>query len=150
MGLADSLPSFRTLFRQDSFSSTPSLLLIPFFIYYRVSGKMSGSNVELNCSSQRGSAESPVSSARSLGSISLPAASTDNLTADTGKSLTTNQVQLRGFTPTGTCTENPKPCLMFLMLRVDHAAAASRSTHRKGHEQGCVCQLYHLPSFILL
>lgn len=51
---------------------------------HRVSGKMSGSTVELNCSSQRGSAESPVSSARSLGSISLPAASTDNLTADTG------------------------------------------------------------------
>ncbi|KAM4720232.1 inactive tyrosine-protein kinase PRAG1 [Anableps anableps] len=51
---------------------------------HRVSGKMSGSTVELNCSSQRGSAESSVSSVRSLGSISLPAASTDNLTADTG------------------------------------------------------------------
>ncbi|PWA26810.1 hypothetical protein CCH79_00000972 [Gambusia affinis] len=51
---------------------------------HRVSGKMSGSTVELNCSSQGGSAEIPVSSVRSLGSISLPAVSTDNLTADTG------------------------------------------------------------------
>uniref|UniRef100_A0A096M6V0 PEAK1 related, kinase-activating pseudokinase 1 n=1 Tax=Poecilia formosa TaxID=48698 RepID=A0A096M6V0_POEFO len=64
---------------------------------HRVSGKMSGSTVELNCSSQRGSAESPESTVRSLGSISLPAASTDNLTADTG-----------------TCTENPEPCLVFV------------------------------------
>ncbi|KAM4532228.1 inactive tyrosine-protein kinase PRAG1 isoform 1-T4 [Fundulus diaphanus] len=51
---------------------------------HRVSGKMSGSTVELNCSSKQGSAESSASSVRTLGSISLPAASTDNLTADTG------------------------------------------------------------------
>ncbi|XP_015248133.1 PREDICTED: tyrosine-protein kinase SgK223 [Cyprinodon variegatus] len=51
---------------------------------HRVSGKMSGSTMELNSSSQRGPSESSVSSVRSLGNISLPAASTDNLTADTG------------------------------------------------------------------
>ncbi|MEQ2295068.1 hypothetical protein AMECASPLE_010379 [Ameca splendens] len=51
---------------------------------HRVSGKMSGSTVELNCSSPRESADSPVSSVQSLGSISLPAASTDNLTGDAG------------------------------------------------------------------
>lgn len=55
------------------------------FLHYRVCGKMSGSNMELDRCSQQGSVESPTSSLRGLGSVSLPTASTDNLTADTGK-----------------------------------------------------------------
>ncbi|XP_054469035.1 inactive tyrosine-protein kinase PRAG1 [Anoplopoma fimbria] len=51
---------------------------------HRVSGKMSGSNMELDRCSQQGSAESPTSSLRGLGSSSLSTASTDNLTGDTG------------------------------------------------------------------
>lgn len=51
---------------------------------HRVCGKMSGSNMELDRCSQQGSAESPPSSLRGLGSASLPTASNDNLTADTG------------------------------------------------------------------
>lgn len=47
---------------------------------------MSGSNMELDRCSQQGSVESPTSSLRGLGSASLPTASTDNLTADAGKS----------------------------------------------------------------
>ncbi|XP_054612386.1 inactive tyrosine-protein kinase PRAG1-like [Dunckerocampus dactyliophorus] len=46
---------------------------------HRVSGHMSSSNMELNCS-----LESPTLSPRGLGSGGLPTASTDNLTADTG------------------------------------------------------------------
>ncbi|XP_061887059.1 inactive tyrosine-protein kinase PRAG1-like [Entelurus aequoreus] len=46
---------------------------------HRVSGHMSGSNMELNRS-----LESPTSSPRGLGSASLRTASTDSLTADTG------------------------------------------------------------------
>lgn len=121
--------------------------LICYVVSYRVSGKMSGSTVELNCSSQGGSAESPVSSVRSLGSISLPAASTDNLTADTGKSVTTNHVQLRGFTPTGTCTENPKHCLLF--IGVSCIAAPSHSTHQKMFR--CKVMFSHLSlAFLIL
>ncbi|XP_029940428.1 inactive tyrosine-protein kinase PRAG1 [Salarias fasciatus] len=51
---------------------------------HRVSGKMSGSNMELDRCSQQGSAWSPTSSLRGLSSSSLPTASTDNLTADAG------------------------------------------------------------------
>ncbi|XP_060917940.1 inactive tyrosine-protein kinase PRAG1-like isoform X1 [Labrus mixtus] len=51
---------------------------------HRVCGVMSGSNMELDRCSQQGSAESPTSSLRGLGSASLPTASTDNLTTDTG------------------------------------------------------------------
>ncbi|XP_069027274.1 inactive tyrosine-protein kinase PRAG1-like isoform X1 [Embiotoca jacksoni] len=51
---------------------------------HRVCSKMSGSNMELDRCSQHGSVESPTSSLRGLGSASLPGASTDNLTADTG------------------------------------------------------------------
>ncbi|XP_042365052.1 inactive tyrosine-protein kinase PRAG1 [Plectropomus leopardus] len=51
---------------------------------HRVCGKMSGSNMELDRCSQQGSVESPTSTLRGLGSSSLPTASTDNLTADTG------------------------------------------------------------------
>ncbi|XP_034402281.1 inactive tyrosine-protein kinase PRAG1 [Cyclopterus lumpus] len=50
---------------------------------HRVSSKMSGSNMELDRCSQQGSAGSPTSSLRGLGS-SLSTASTDNLTGDTG------------------------------------------------------------------
>ncbi|XP_031715931.1 inactive tyrosine-protein kinase PRAG1 [Anarrhichthys ocellatus] len=50
---------------------------------HRVCGKMSGSNMELDRCSQHGSADSPTSSLRGLGS-SLSTASTDNLTGDTG------------------------------------------------------------------
>uniref|UniRef100_A0A667Z328 Inactive tyrosine-protein kinase PEAK1 n=1 Tax=Myripristis murdjan TaxID=586833 RepID=A0A667Z328_9TELE len=52
---------------------------------YRVCGKMSGSNMELDRCSQQGSVESLTQSLRGLGSASLPTASTDSLTADTGK-----------------------------------------------------------------
>lgn len=41
--------------------------------------------MELDRCSQQGSAESPPSSLRGLGSASLPTASNDNLTADTGE-----------------------------------------------------------------
>ncbi|XP_070706560.1 inactive tyrosine-protein kinase PRAG1-like [Pempheris klunzingeri] len=51
---------------------------------HRVCSKMSGSNMELDRCSQQGSVESPTSSLLGLGSASLPTASTDNLTADTG------------------------------------------------------------------
>ncbi|XP_047426038.1 inactive tyrosine-protein kinase PRAG1 [Mugil cephalus] len=51
---------------------------------HRVCGKMSGSNLELDRCSQQGSVESPTSSLRGLSMASLPTASTDNLTADTG------------------------------------------------------------------
>ncbi|CAJ1070666.1 inactive tyrosine-protein kinase PRAG1-like [Xyrichtys novacula] len=51
---------------------------------HRVCGMMSGSNMELDRCSQQGSAESPASSLRGLGSASLPTASTDNLIADSG------------------------------------------------------------------
>ncbi|XP_070845392.1 inactive tyrosine-protein kinase PRAG1-like [Chaetodon trifascialis] len=51
---------------------------------HRVCSKMSGSNMELDRCSQQGSVESPTSSLRGLGSVSMPSASTDNLTADTG------------------------------------------------------------------
>ncbi|KAK5851990.1 hypothetical protein PBY51_023497 [Eleginops maclovinus] len=51
---------------------------------HRVCSKMSGSNMELDRCSQQGSAESPTSSLRGLGSASLPTASTDNLNADSG------------------------------------------------------------------
>ncbi|KAE8284999.1 Tyrosine-protein kinase PRAG1 [Larimichthys crocea] len=51
---------------------------------HRVSSKMSGSNMELDRCSQQGSVESPTSSLRGMGSVSLPTASTDNLTVDTG------------------------------------------------------------------
>lgn len=51
---------------------------------HRVSGKMSGSNMELDRCSQQGSAGSPTSSLRGLSNASLPTASTDNLTADPG------------------------------------------------------------------
>nr|XP_043868250.1 inactive tyrosine-protein kinase PRAG1-like [Solea senegalensis] len=49
---------------------------------HRVSGKMSGSNIELDRCSQHKSEDSTTSSLWGLGSSSLPAASTDNLTAD--------------------------------------------------------------------
>ncbi|XP_035463717.2 inactive tyrosine-protein kinase PRAG1 [Scophthalmus maximus] len=49
---------------------------------HRVSSKLSGSNMELDRCSQQGSAESTASSPWGLGSASLPAASTDNLAAD--------------------------------------------------------------------
>ncbi|KAL7376493.1 hypothetical protein ABVT39_009090 [Epinephelus coioides] len=51
---------------------------------HRVCSKMSGSNMELDRCSQQGSVESPTSSLRGLSSSSLPTASSDNLTADTG------------------------------------------------------------------
>ncbi|XP_035523788.1 inactive tyrosine-protein kinase PRAG1 [Morone saxatilis] len=51
---------------------------------HRVCSKMSGSNMELDRCSQQGSVESPTSSLRGLSSASLPTASTDNLTADSG------------------------------------------------------------------
>ncbi|XP_023141233.1 inactive tyrosine-protein kinase PRAG1 isoform X1 [Amphiprion ocellaris] len=51
---------------------------------HRVCSKMSGSNMELDRCSQQGSVESPTSSLRGLSTASLPTASTDNLTADTG------------------------------------------------------------------
>ncbi|KAM6902374.1 inactive tyrosine-protein kinase PRAG1 [Xenentodon cancila] len=51
---------------------------------HRGSSKMSGSNAELDRCSQQGSLESSTSSLRGLGSTSLPAASTDNLTIETG------------------------------------------------------------------
>ncbi|KAF7661503.1 hypothetical protein LDENG_00260490 [Lucifuga dentata] len=50
---------------------------------HRLCGKMSGSNMELDRCSQQGLVESPTSSPRGLGSASLPAVSTDSLTADT-------------------------------------------------------------------
>uniref|UniRef100_A0A8D3CQB6 Inactive tyrosine-protein kinase PEAK1 n=1 Tax=Scophthalmus maximus TaxID=52904 RepID=A0A8D3CQB6_SCOMX len=56
-----------------------------FFFLYRVSSKLSGSNMELDRCSQQGSAESTASSPWGLGSASLPAASTDNLAADSGE-----------------------------------------------------------------
>ncbi|KAM4634726.1 inactive tyrosine-protein kinase PRAG1 [Polymixia lowei] len=52
--------------------------------HHRVCGKMSGSNMELDRCSQQGSVESLTQSLRGLGSTSLPTASTDSLTADTG------------------------------------------------------------------
>ncbi|KAM9841378.1 inactive tyrosine-protein kinase PRAG1 [Aulostomus maculatus] len=51
---------------------------------HRVCAKLSGSNMELDHCSQQGSLESPTLSVRGLGSTSLPTASTDSLTADTG------------------------------------------------------------------
>ncbi|XP_044030937.1 inactive tyrosine-protein kinase PRAG1 [Siniperca chuatsi] len=51
---------------------------------HRVCSKMSGSNMELDRCNQQGSVESPTSSLRGLGSVSLHTASTDNLTVDTG------------------------------------------------------------------
>lgn len=51
---------------------------------HRGCSKMSGSNMELDRFGQQSSVESPTSSLRGLSSASLPTASTDNLTADTG------------------------------------------------------------------
>lgn len=58
---------------------------------------MSGSNMELDRCSQQGSAESPASSVLGLGSASLPSASADNLTADTGKGHSHYFNQVKGI-----------------------------------------------------
>lgn len=83
-------------------------------LHYRVCSKMSGSNMELDRCSQQGSVESPASSPRGLGSAGLPAASTDNLTADTGKYQRTlifsrvTRVEADRSAPLDACTGSPR------------------------------------------
>lgn len=83
-------------------------------LHYRVCSKMSGSNMELDRCSQQGSVESPASSPRGLGSAGLPAASADNLTADTGKyqyALIFSQVprvEADPSAPLNACTGSPR------------------------------------------
>ncbi|XP_041826529.1 inactive tyrosine-protein kinase PRAG1-like isoform X2 [Melanotaenia boesemani] len=78
---------------------------------YRVSGRMSGSNMELDHCNQQGSAESPTSSLRGLGSTNLPTASTDSLTADTGSRDATRMSCSSPFprTPVGSAPGSPHP-----------------------------------------
>ncbi|XP_072227601.1 inactive tyrosine-protein kinase PRAG1-like [Leuresthes tenuis] len=78
---------------------------------YRVSTKISGSNMELDRCSQRGSVESPTSSLQGLGSASLPAASTDSLTADNGSRDATRMSCSSPFprTPVASAPGSPHP-----------------------------------------
>ncbi|XP_017263359.1 inactive tyrosine-protein kinase PRAG1 [Kryptolebias marmoratus] len=78
---------------------------------HRGSSKMSGSSVELNCCSQQGSVESHTSSLRSLGSTSLPTASTDNLAADSGSRDATRMSCSSPFprTPVASAPGSPLP-----------------------------------------
>ncbi|XP_041816199.1 inactive tyrosine-protein kinase PRAG1 [Chelmon rostratus] len=78
---------------------------------HRVCSKMSGSNMELDRCSQQGSVESPTSSLRGLGSVSIPTASTDNLTADTGSRDATRMSCSSPFTrsPVASAPGSPHP-----------------------------------------
>uniref|UniRef100_UPI0037E9665D inactive tyrosine-protein kinase PRAG1-like n=1 Tax=Semicossyphus pulcher TaxID=241346 RepID=UPI0037E9665D len=78
---------------------------------HRVCGMMSGSNMELDRCSQQGSVESPTSSLRGLGSASLPTASTDNLTADTGSRNASRMSCSSPFTrsPAASAPASPQP-----------------------------------------
>ncbi|XP_067429893.1 inactive tyrosine-protein kinase PRAG1 [Thunnus thynnus] len=79
---------------------------------HRVCGKMSGSNMELDRCSQQGSVESPTSSLRGLGSASLPTASTDSLTADTGSRDATRMSCSSPFpSPVASAPGSPHPPL---------------------------------------
>lgn len=78
---------------------------------HRVCSKMSGSNMELDRCSQQGSVESPTSSVQGLGSFSLPTASTDSLTADTGSRDATRMPCSSPFTrsPVASAPGSPHP-----------------------------------------
>ncbi|XP_018518008.1 LOW QUALITY PROTEIN: inactive tyrosine-protein kinase PRAG1 [Lates calcarifer] len=78
---------------------------------HRVSSKISGSNMELDRCSQQGSAESTTSSPWGLGSGSLPAASTDNLTTDTDSRDATRMSCSSPFTrsPAASAPGSPHP-----------------------------------------
>ncbi|XP_053710100.1 inactive tyrosine-protein kinase PRAG1 [Synchiropus splendidus] len=78
---------------------------------HRVSGKLSGSNMELDRWSQQGSLESSASSLKGLGCGSLPSASTDSLSADAGSRDATRMSCSSPFpkSPAGSTPGSPHP-----------------------------------------
>lgn len=130
------------------------------FLHHRVCGKMSGSNMELDRCSQQGSVESPTSSLRGLGSASLPTASTDSLTVDTGEYNQVKGIYLSDCSTRNLHSESPvnlinlsfcsESVLSFLAIKAalcQEWNCATRVKRRKRVLQGFMAALRQLISY---